>query len=95
MMENGLYSILVEQDPCKFLLDLSNKSAIETNSHYIKLISLKKDSIKCPTAMRTPGNPCNNSKHANKKKKNNTPFNLSNSIITQCIFQLVCSSKYS
>ena len=41
-----------------FLLDLSNKRATESNSHYIKFISLKKVFIKCPTAMRTPGKPC-------------------------------------
>ena len=46
------------QAPWKFLLDLSNKGAIESNSHYNKFISRKKGSIKFPTATRTPGKPC-------------------------------------
>ena len=55
MMEIGLYGTLFGQVYFKLQLDLSNKDAIESNSHYIKFISLKKESIKCPTAMRTPG----------------------------------------
>ena len=46
------------QAPWKFLLDLSYKNTVESNSHYIKFISLKKESIKCPTAMSTPAKPC-------------------------------------
>ena len=55
MLEIGLYGTLFGQAPWTFLLDLSNKSAIESNSHYIKFISRKKELIKCPTAMRTSG----------------------------------------
>ena len=40
-----------------FPLDLSNNGAIESNSHYNKFISRKKESIKCPTAMSTSGKP--------------------------------------
>ena len=58
MMEIGLYGTLFGQVSFKLSLDLSNKGAIESNSHCIKFISLKKESIKCPTAMRTPGKPC-------------------------------------
>ena len=58
MLEIGLYGTLFGQAPWKFLLVLSNKNAIESNSHYIKFISLKKESIKYPTAIRTPGKPC-------------------------------------
>ena len=54
MMEIGHYVTLFRQASWKFLLDLSNKGAIESNSYYIKFISRKKQSIKCPTAMRTP-----------------------------------------
>ena len=54
----GLYGTLFGQAPWKFLLDVSNKRVIESNSRYIKFISLKKESIKCPTAIRTPGKPC-------------------------------------
>ena len=49
MMENGHCGTLFRQAPWKFLLDV--------------FISLTKQSIKCPTAMRTTG------KHCNKKKK--------------------------
>ena len=55
----GLYDTLFGQASWNLLLDLSKKDAIESNSCYIKLISLQKESIKCPTAMRTPGKPCN------------------------------------
>ena len=58
MMEIGLYGVLFEQAPWKFPLDLFNKGVIEINSHYIKFISRKKESIMSPTAMITPGNPC-------------------------------------
>ena len=58
MMEIGLYGTLFEQAPCKFLLNLSNKGAIESNSHYIKFISSKKEPTKCPTAIGTPSKPC-------------------------------------
>ena len=58
MMEIGLYSPVFAQAPWKFLLDLPNNDATESNSHCIKFISRKKESIKCPTAKRTPGNPC-------------------------------------
>ena len=50
MMEIGIYGTLVGLAPCKFLLDVSNKDAIESNSHYIKFISLEKESIKCRRA---------------------------------------------
>ena len=59
MLEIGLYGSLFGQTPWKFLLDLSDKGAIKSNSHYFKLISRMKGSIKCLTAMRTPGKPCN------------------------------------
>ena len=59
MLQIGLYGTLFWQAPCKFLLDLSFKGSIDSNSHYIKFISRMKESIKCPTAMSTPGNPCN------------------------------------
>ena len=48
----------------KFLLDVPNKGAIESNSLYIKFNSRKNESIKCPTAMRTPQKSCNDLKHA-------------------------------
>ena len=48
----------------KLLLDLSNKGAIEFNSHYIKFSSRKKESLKCPTAMRASGIPRNDLEHA-------------------------------
>ena len=35
-----------------------NNRTIESDTHYIKFISLKKESIKCPTGMRTAGIPC-------------------------------------
>ena len=54
----GLYGTIFGQDSWKFLLDLSNKDAIESSYRYIKFISLKKESIKCLTAMRTPGKLC-------------------------------------
>ena len=57
MLEITLYGYLVRQNPCKFLLDLSNKGAVDSNSHYIEFISLKKESMKCPTTMITPGKP--------------------------------------
>ena len=50
----GVYDTLFGQASWKFLLDLSNKDGVQSNSRYIKFISLKKESIKCPTAMRTP-----------------------------------------
>ena len=56
-MEIGLYGTLVRQAPWKFLLDLFYKDAKESNSLYIKFISLKKQSRKCPTAIRTPEKP--------------------------------------
>ena len=58
MMEIGLYGTLFGQDRWKLLLDLYNKDAIESNSHYIKFISRKTKSVKCPIAMGTPGKPC-------------------------------------
>ena len=58
MKKMGLYGTLFGQAPLKFLLDLSNNGAIESNSHYFKFISRKKESIKCSIAMRTPGKPC-------------------------------------
>ena len=61
MLEIGHEGTLFRQDRTKFLLDLSIKGAIESNSHYIKFISRKKELIKCPTAMRTAGKPCNDS----------------------------------
>ena len=33
-------------------------TTIESNYHYIKFISVKKESIKCPTGMMTPGKSC-------------------------------------
>ena len=57
-LEIELYGTLFGEAARKFLLVVSNKSASESNSHYIKLISRKKVFIKCPTAMRTPGKPC-------------------------------------
>ena len=65
-MEIELYGSLFGPAPWKFPLDLSNKDAIESNSHYIKFISRNKESIKCPTAMRTPGKPCKESKKLHK-----------------------------
>ena len=50
MLEIGLY--------WKFLLDVSNRGAVQSNSDYVKFISRMKESIKCPTAMRTPRKPC-------------------------------------
>ena len=44
---------LFGQASWKFVLVLSNKGAIESNSHYMKFISHMKESIKCPTAMKT------------------------------------------
>ena len=35
----GLYGTLFGQAPLEFLLDLSNKGAIASNSHYFKFIS--------------------------------------------------------
>ena len=61
MMEIGFYGTLFGQAPWKFLLDLTNKSAIESNSHNIRFISRMKESIKYPTALRTPGKSCINS----------------------------------
>ena len=54
----GLYDTLFGQALWKFLLDLSNKGAVASNSHYIKFISHTKESIKCPTARRISGKPC-------------------------------------
>ena len=59
MLEIGPYGTPFEQAPWNFLLDLFNKGARESNSHYINFISRKKELIMCPTAMRTPGKPCN------------------------------------
>ena len=42
----------------EFPMDMSNKGGNESNYHYIKFILLKKESIKCLTAMRTLGKPC-------------------------------------
>ena len=58
MMEIGLNGTLVGQALWKLLLDLSNQGAIESNSHYIRFISCKKESRKGPTVMRTPGTLC-------------------------------------
>ena len=58
MIDFGFHGNLFEQAPRKFLLDLSKKVAIESNSHYIMFISRKKESTKCRTGMRTPGKPC-------------------------------------
>ena len=44
MKQIELYGNLFGQDPWKFLLDFSNKGAIEINSYYIKFIS-RKESI--------------------------------------------------
>ena len=66
MMEIGLY---FGQAAWTFLLDLSNKSAVEYNSYYIKFISYKKESIKCPTAMRAAGKPCITQLPFNQSKK--------------------------
>ena len=57
-MEIGPYGTLVRQAPWKFLLHMSNKGAIGSNSLHMKFILLKKESIKYPTAMTTPGKPC-------------------------------------
>ena len=62
MMEIGFYGNLFGQAPWKILLDLFNKSGIESN--YIKFISRKKQPIKCLAAMRTPGKLCNNNPSA-------------------------------
>ena len=42
----------------KILLDLSKKDPIESNYHHMKVISCKKESIKCAIAISTPGKPC-------------------------------------
>ena len=63
MKEIGLYGTIFGQASLKFLLDVSNKGAIESNSHYFKFISRKMESIKCSKAMRTPGKPCNRDVH--------------------------------
>ena len=43
MLEIGLYGTLFGQAPWKFILDLSNRDTIESNSDYIKFISLKNE----------------------------------------------------
>ena len=59
MMEIGHYATLFREATWKILLVFfSDKGAIESNSYYIKFITRKKQSIKCPTAMRTPEKPC-------------------------------------
>ena len=42
MIEIGLYGTLFGQAYWKFLFDLSNKSAIDSNSHYLHFISTEK-----------------------------------------------------
>ena len=41
----GFYGILIGQAAWKILLNLSNKSAIESNSHYIKFIQEKVNKV--------------------------------------------------
>ena len=67
VMEIRLYGTHFRQATCKFLLDLSNKGAIESNSNYIKYISRKKESVKCPTAIGTSGKPCIQDKSIGKR----------------------------
>ena len=70
-----------------YWIPITNPSRVlDVNSNYIKFISRRKESIKCPTAMRTPGKPCTlgitlNIIQANDKICLGNPFKLKYMII--------------